>query len=88
MKRGTPSAKKSALIGKPLPNIPWEPRPENSKAVVWRHSGNPIIDLHPFENARSAYNSCVVPWGEEFIGVFRVDWLCMTPYLHLGRASV
>jgi beta-1,4-mannooligosaccharide/beta-1,4-mannosyl-N-acetylglucosamine phosphorylase len=33
------------------------------------------------------YNSCVVPWEGGFVGVFRVDWLCMTPYLHVGRSA-
>jgi beta-1,4-mannooligosaccharide/beta-1,4-mannosyl-N-acetylglucosamine phosphorylase len=87
MKHHNTTTKKPVLAGKSLPNIPWEDRPSNVSAVVWRHSGNPIIDLHPFENARSAYNSCVVPWGEGFIGIFRVDWLCMTPYLHVGSSQ-
>ena len=80
------TSKKTALIADPLPNIPWEPKPENCKEVIWRHSQNPIIDLHPFANARSVYNSCVMPWKDGFIGIFRADWLCMTPYLHLGTS--
>ena len=80
------SANGSVLLGDELPNIPWEPKPASCKDVVWRHSGNPIIGLRPFARARSVYNSCVVPWEGGFIGVFRVDWLCMTPYLHVGRS--
>lgn len=76
----------TALISEALPNIPWEPKPDNCKEVVWRHSGNPVIDLHPFPKGRSAYNSCVVPWEGSFTGIFRVDWLCMTPHLHLGTS--
>jgi beta-1,4-mannooligosaccharide/beta-1,4-mannosyl-N-acetylglucosamine phosphorylase len=79
-------SKKTALIANALPNIPWEPKPAGCKEVVWRHSRNPVIDLHPFAKARSVYNSCVVPWEDGFIGIFRADWLCMTPYLHLGTS--
>ncbi len=74
------------LVGDPLPNIPWQPRPAGSAEVLWRHPGNPVIGPHPFPQARSVYNSCVVPFGEGFAGVFRVDWLCMTPHLHFGTS--
>ena len=77
---------KTALIGEELPNIPWESKPANCKEVVWRHSTNPIIDLHPMPKARSVFNSCVIPWEDGFIGVFRVDSLSMDPNLHLGTS--
>jgi beta-1,4-mannooligosaccharide/beta-1,4-mannosyl-N-acetylglucosamine phosphorylase len=78
------SKKNTLIVGDALPNIPWQPKPAGAHGVVWRHSDNPVIDLHPFPKARSVYNSCVVPWKNGFVGAFRVDWLCMTPYLHLG----
>ena len=28
-------------------NIPWEPRPANCLAVVWRYSANPVIPKQP-----------------------------------------
>lgn len=87
MKKSAPLPAKTALVGDALPNIPWEPKPNGCREIIWRHSGNPIIDLHPFPNARSVYNSSVVPWKGGFIGVFRADWLCMTPYLHVGRSA-
>jgi beta-1,4-mannooligosaccharide/beta-1,4-mannosyl-N-acetylglucosamine phosphorylase len=80
------STTERVLLGDDVPNMPWEPKPAGCKDVVWRHSGNPIIGLRPFARARSVYNSCVVPWEGAFVGVFRVDWLCMTPYLHVGRS--
>lgn len=86
MKNTNAAKAKTILIADPLPNMPWEPKPDNCKEVVWRDSRNPIIDLHPFPKARSIYNSCVIPWNDGFIGVFRADWLCMTPYLHLGTS--
>jgi len=87
MTRRAPDARQPALVGQDLPNIPYQPKPAGCRRVVWRHDGNPVIDLHPFDNARSAYNSCVVPDGDGFVGVFRVDWLCMTPHLHVGRSA-
>lgn len=31
------------IIGNPLPNIPWENSPPDSKKIVWRSAKNPII---------------------------------------------
>ena len=76
----------TALVSEPLPNLPWEEKPGSCKGLIWRHSANPIVGINPFPRARGVYNSCVVPWGDHFIGVFRADWHCMTPYLHLGRS--
>ena len=75
------------VVGEPLPNIPWQPKPAGCKEIIWRHDNNPIIGLHPFPQARSVYNSCVVAYKGGFVGVFRVDWLCMTPHLHLGTSA-
>lgn len=75
------------IIGDTVPNIPWQDRPANCKEVVWRHSQNPIIGLRPFPKAWTVYNSSVVPYEGGFMGVFRVDYRCMTPNLHLGRSK-
>ncbi len=87
MNKQNPGFQKTVLMADPVPHMPWEEKPSDCKEVVWRDSRNPIIDLHPFPKARSVYNSCVIPWEDGFIGIFRVDWLCMTPYLHVGRSS-
>ncbi len=63
---------KQIIIGDPLPNIPWENKPAGNREVMWRHSGNPIINLHPFPKARSIYNSSVVPFGDSFIGMLEI----------------
>jgi len=76
--------KATVLISDPIENMPWEPKPANCKGIVWRHTTNPIVDVNPFPKARSVYNSCVIPWKGKFIGIFRADWHCMTPYLHFG----
>ncbi len=63
------------IVGQNLPNIPWEERPAGNSDVLWRFSQNPVIprDLIPCSN--SIFNSAVVPYGDEFRGVFRVDKL-------------
>ena len=42
------------------------------------------IDL---ADARSVLNSAAIPYGDGFIGVFRVDDLGMIPSLHVGRSK-
>ena len=63
---------KLIIQGQPLPNMPWEERPEGERNVMWRCSKNPIIprDLLPMSN--SIFNSAVVPFGNGFAGVFMV----------------
>ena len=75
------------IIGEAVPNIPWQDRPAGCREVAWRHSQNPIIGLRPFPKAWSVYNSSVMPYQGGFVGVFRVDYRCMTPNLHLGRSK-
>jgi len=57
----------------PLPNIPWEERPETSDRVVWRYSQNPVIPRDLLPNSNSIFNSAVVPFEDAFAGVFRCD---------------
>ena len=63
----------SKIIGDPLANIPWEDRPSDNNDIVWRFSGNPIIDWNPIPKAARVYNSAIVPFKGEFAGVFRAD---------------
>ncbi len=77
-------SEKQTIIGSALPNIPWEPRPEGCRDVLWRSQMNPIIprDLIPCSN--SIFNSAVVPFNGEFAGVFRCDDKGRTMQLHRG----
>jgi len=34
---------KLIISGNPLPNMPWEERPEGQRTPLWRCSKNPII---------------------------------------------
>jgi beta-1,4-mannooligosaccharide/beta-1,4-mannosyl-N-acetylglucosamine phosphorylase len=57
----------------PLPNIPWQERPQGSNELLWRYSKNPVIGRSPFYAANSVFNSAVVPYKGRFAGVFRCD---------------
>lgn len=61
------------IIGQNIPNLPWQDKPEGFAYPVWRYSGNPIITRDDLFFSNSIFNSAVVPFGEGFAGVFRVD---------------
>ena len=75
------------IIGKPLKNMPWEDKPGDCQGVVWRYSGNPIIERNPAKNCARVYNSAVIPHGNGFAGVFRADHTDGKARLHFGRSS-
>ncbi len=75
------------IIGEALPNIPWQDKPEGCTKPIWRYSENPIITSEAVPGSRSVLNSAAVPYGDGFIGVFRVDSLAMIPGLHVGRSK-
>lgn len=66
----------------PLPNIPWEDRPASSAETVWRSRRNPIIPRNAIPTSNSIFNSAVVPYKNEFAGVFRCDNRARTMQLH------
>ncbi len=70
-----------------LPSIPWEPRPAGSRATIWRSSRNPIIPRDLIERSNSIFNSAVVPFGDGFAGVFRVDDTTREMNLHAGHSA-
>jgi beta-1,4-mannooligosaccharide/beta-1,4-mannosyl-N-acetylglucosamine phosphorylase len=71
----------------PAPAIPWEDRPAGSTSVLWRSARNPIIRRDHLPRSNSIFNSAVVPFGEGFAGVFRVDDTTRTMNLHAGRSA-
>jgi beta-1,4-mannooligosaccharide/beta-1,4-mannosyl-N-acetylglucosamine phosphorylase len=79
-KRHRPEAGKPSMGAK----IPWQERPVGSTDVVWRHTGNPIIGRHHMPGVQGVYNSAVAPFGDGFVGVFRVEKRCRFPHLHVG----
>ncbi|MDQ8182502.1 glycoside hydrolase family 130 protein [Pelagicoccus sp. SDUM812005] len=74
------------LIGPALPHIPWENKPAGCTAPLWRFSQNPIIGWNPIPSGARAYNSAVVPYGDAFVGVFRVDDKSGRAGLHFGTS--
>ena len=69
----------SKIIGKSLPNIPWQEKPEGYTMPVWRYTENPIIGRNGNKVSNSVFNSAVVPFEDGFAGVFRCE---------IGRAHV
>jgi beta-1,4-mannooligosaccharide/beta-1,4-mannosyl-N-acetylglucosamine phosphorylase len=69
-----------------VPGFPWEDRPDGTSDVLWRASVNPIVDRTAVAGANSIFNSAVVPFGEGYAGVFRVDDTRRTMDLHAGRS--
>ena len=61
------------IIGRDLPNIPWQEPGDTHGMPVWRYDGNPIIDRFATRNSNSVFNSAVVPFENGFAGVFRCD---------------
>ncbi len=72
------------IVGQPVANLPWEPRPAASQEQVWRYSGNPVIGRHPIPCAYAIYNSAVLPFDGRFVGIFRTEYKTRISYLHLG----
>jgi len=75
------------IVGPPLPNIPWEDRPEGCQDVVWRYSRNPIIPRNLIPSSNSIFNSAAVPYKDGFAGVFRCDDKRRRMQLHAGRSK-
>lgn len=72
------------IEGRPLPNMPWEDRPQGCHAPLWRYSKNPIISRHETPTSNSIFNSAVVPFKDGYAGVFRCDDTNRRMRLHVG----
>ena len=75
------------IISPPLSNIPWQDKPADCSAPVWRYSENPIIGRNPLPDVARIFNSAVAPFGDGFIGVFRGEQRNGIPHIYLGRSS-
>jgi beta-1,4-mannooligosaccharide/beta-1,4-mannosyl-N-acetylglucosamine phosphorylase len=75
------------ITGPALPNIPWEPRPQDCTDVMWRSSRNPVIPRDLIPNSNSIFNSAVVPFEGKFAGVFRVDNKRREMQIHSGKSQ-
>ena len=81
------ASSKLAVVGDPIPNLPWQDRPADCPDVVWRYDANPIIPRNPFAMCNSCFNSAAVPYEGGFAGVFRCDDRRRKHCLHVGRSD-
>ncbi|MBN2370215.1 MAG: glycoside hydrolase family 130 protein [Vicinamibacteria bacterium] len=77
----------TTIVGEPLQNLPWEERPADSDQIVWRYSRNPIIGWNPSPSTARVFNSAVLPYQGEFVGVFRADHRNGRANLHFGASK-
>ena len=82
-----PPTRDPAACGWPLRPCPWEDRPAGSTDVLWRSTPNPIIPRDLLPRSNSIFNSAVVPFGDGYAGVFRVDDRTRAMNLHAGRSA-
>ena len=75
------------IIGSALPDMPWQDKPSDCMAPVWRYSENPIINRNPLPDVARIFNSAVAPYGDGYIGVFRGEQRNGIPHIYLGRSK-
>ena len=47
------------IIGSALPDMPWQDKPSDCMAPVWRYSDNPIINRNPLLDVARIFNSAM-----------------------------
>ena len=77
----------SKIIGKSLPNIPWQEKKPGEKMPVWRYDENPIIGRQLLKRSNSIFNSAVVPFEDGYAGVFRCDSRSVSMDIFAGRSK-
>lgn len=75
------------IIGENLPSMPWQEKPEGAVGPVWRHSDNPVIHRNPVKGVARIFNSAVVPFEGEYVGIFRAESTNGRSHLHMGRSQ-
>jgi len=70
-----------------IPNLPWEERPSECQDIVWRYRNNPIIGRSAIPKSNSIFNSAVIPYRDEFVGVFRIDDTRRVMNIHFGHST-
>ncbi len=78
---------KKTIIGKPLPNMPWQDKPKDCRGVMWRFDQNPVVNINPIPDVARVFNSALIPYKGEYVGVFRGDRINGFPNLYLGRSK-
>lgn len=75
------------VIAEKVPNLPWEDRPAECRDVIWRYSKNPVIPRNLLPKSNSIFNSAVIPYKGEFVGVFRADDTRRVMDIYFGKSK-
>lgn len=75
------------IIGSSLKIMPWQDKPNDVNGPVWRYTENPIIKRNPKPDIARIFNSAIIPYKGEFIGVFRAETTATLPHLRLGKSK-
>lgn len=80
---------KVKIIGEAVPNMPWQERDieQVSNSPVYRYKQNPIIGRNPVKGVTRIFNSAVIPYEGQFIGVFRGEQTNGIPMIYLGKSK-
>ena len=70
-----------------LNNLPWQARPTDCTAPLWRYQETPIIRRNPIPGVARIFNSAVLPYEGAYIGVFRGEQTNGIPFIYLGRSK-
>ena len=72
------------LNARSLPNMPWEECPKGFDRPIWKYSGNPIIKRKPNKTVARVFNSSLIPFNGEYVGVFRGDGYDDVAHIYVG----
>ncbi len=75
------------ILQEALPDMPWEEKPQGDTSTIWRYSKNPIVAWNPISTAARIYNSAIVPYKREYVGIFRADHKNGRAHLHFGMSK-
>lgn len=76
------------LLTPEITNVPWQERAELAdNGPVWRYQDNPIIRRNPVPGVTRIFNSAVVPYEGEFVGVFRGEQVNGIPCIYMGHSQ-
>ena len=75
------------IIAEKVPNLPWEEQPAECSDVIWRYSKNPVIPRDLLPKSNSIFNSAVIPYKGEFVGVFRADDTRRVMNIYIGKSK-
>ena len=75
------------IIGKSLNYMPWQDKPKGYEGVIWRYDKTPLLS-GTLLNIVRIFNSAVISYKGEFVGIFRADHNDGKAMLHFGRSRM